>query len=306
MLLGLGGLGQGLKHDDVARALWRRCGGPFDDVAQLIDVLLLLNLASRERDTIKRTRAGDRIARAVSRGEFPVLGITLIRAGFFHDQARVLIETGRVGEDGRLRCRVGAVQKVAAQLFGLLALWPSVQLSQSILVVPPDLLSELTSVWALLPPPAEIPAFALERKRVGDRAEMYSVQAERSRAIDPSLIAWVARESDTLGWDVEDRSITPYRCIEVKGRRDEDVIFYLSENEWKQAQELGPRYEVHFWGSIDLGRDPALEYAALRAEGYPLVLKDMASQLAGGRWIATATRWRIISSGVGAPTVTEA
>lgn len=86
-----------------------------------------------------------------------------------------------------------------------------------------------------------LPGFALERKQVGDRAELYSVQTERSRIANPSVIAWVARESDTLGWDVEDRSVTPHRCVEVKGRRDGEVIFYLSENEWRRAHELGGR-----------------------------------------------------------------
>ena len=85
---------------------------------------------------------------------------------------------------------------------------------------------------------------------------MYTVQYERER-VGQSSIFWVARDTDSLGWDVEDRSKTPYRYIEVKGRRDSELVFYLSEREWNKAHELGSNYEVQFWGSIDLTVDPA-------------------------------------------------
>lgn len=47
----------------------------------------------------------------------------------------------------------------------------------------------------------------------------------------------------------------------------------------------------------DLRREPALEYAALRAAGYPLIIKDFAAQFAAGLWVATATRWRVMRAG---------
>lgn len=294
VLLFFGGMPAVVGNDAVIRTLWRRCGGPFDDIALLVDILVGVNLLVRDQDTIRRTPAGHKVARTLSKGGIADLGVALIRAGVFHAQARTLIEAGTVGEDGSLSCSIAAVRRGGAQLVGLLSRWPAVQLSSSLIVVPAELLNELNSVWALLPPPLELPGFALERKQVGDRAELYSVQTERSRISNPSMIAWVARESDTLGWDVEDRSVTPHRCVEVKGRRDADVVFYLSENEWRRAQELGALYEVHFWGEIDLRREPALEYAALRAAGYPLVIKDFAAQHAAGLWVATATRWRVM------------
>ena len=58
---------------------------------------------------------------------------------------------------------------------------------------------------------------------------------------------------------MEDRSVNPYRYIEVKGRRESDLVFYLSDNEWGKAQALGPNYEVQFWGGIDLALDPGVE-----------------------------------------------
>ena len=159
--------------------------------------------------------------------------------------------------------------------------------------IPQSLVAELNTVWALLPSQAEAPTWVLERKAVGDRAEMYTVQTERSRIADPSRVVWVARDADDLGWDVEDRSMAPVRCIEVKGRRDRAVVIYMSKNEWSKARLLGARYEIHFWGEIDLNREPAVEYAALRAGGYPLVILDLHERRRKGEWIAESVRWRV-------------
>ena len=116
---------------------------------------------------------------------------------------------------------------------------------------------------------------------------------ERTRVGDPSRIVWVARDTDSLGWDVEDRSRTPHRRIEVKGRRDAEIIFFLSENECSKAQQLGADYEVHFWGEINLNLEPAVEYAALRAAGYPVVIENLAARLAKGDFVAEPVRWRL-------------
>jgi hypothetical protein len=92
---------------------------------------------------------------------------------------------------------------------------------------------------------------------------------------------------------VEDRTGTPYRYIEVKGRRDGQQRFYLSENELRKATELGAAYELQFWGNIDLSRDPAIEYAALRAAGYPIVLPNLRAVFDGGTFDVVPVRWRI-------------
>ena len=125
------------------------------------------------------------------------------------------------------------------------------------------------------------------------RAELYSLQRERSEAHDPSAIAWVAKDSDSLGWDIEDRTATPYRKIEVKGSRQENAVFFLSANEWKQASIHGTNYEVHFWGDIDLQREEPSEYASLRAIGFPIVILNISDKIASGEWTATPIQWRI-------------
>src|SRR5205807_861929 len=108
------------------------------------------------------------------------LGLALVRAGLLHDQARHLIEPGRTEQNGDLTCEHRVARSGAAQLVGMLAWW-EVQTWPTV-VIPKQLLDELTTVWALLPPAPETPTWVMERKEIGNRAEMYTVQIERLRA----------------------------------------------------------------------------------------------------------------------------
>jgi hypothetical protein len=71
-------------------------------------------------------------------------------------------------------------------------------------------------------------------------------------------------------------------------------MFFLSDNEWAKAHQHRQLYEVHFWGRIDLRKNAAEEFAALRAAGYPIVVPDIAGEIASGRYAASAVRWRVI------------
>jgi Domain of unknown function (DUF3883) len=278
-----------ITERETETLLWRKCGGPLSEIRSLIDVLVGLKVVRVSGQALTRTQVGHKIAKTTRSRNQDLLALTLIRAGYFHDQAHILLESGEIDADGNLRCPSRFARTGAPQLLGILESWEGVQLFPEV-CIPYRILQELNSVWALLPPPIEIPKWASERKEVGDRAEMYTVQYERTR-LGPSIF-WVARDSDTLGWDVEDRSVMPHRCIEVKGRRDSDVVFYLSENEWNKAQALGANYEVQFWGGIDLAVDPATEYSVLRANGYPLIINNLSAQI-GHSWQAVAVSWRI-------------
>ena len=282
----------GMSLGGAVRATWTNCGGPHDEVRPLLRLLEEIGLIYLQNEAVRRSRAGDRVAKAIKAGDQRPLGLTLIRAGCFHDQARVLIETGQLDGNGNLVCPTRAARVGAAQLLGLLRWWEGVRILPAV-TLPKQLVAELNTVWAMLPPPTDVPTWAIERKAVGNRAEMYSVQREKTRLPDPSQVFWVARDSDSLGWDIEDRSCEPRRCIEVKGSRNSEVLFFLSENEWVKATELRDTYEVHFWGGIDLARDPAVEYASLMAAGYPLIIKDLPARTMEGKWDATAVSWRI-------------
>jgi hypothetical protein len=235
VLLGISSIPIQVSTQEMHRFLWKKCGGLLDEVPLLIQILAILKLIRFDKHLPKRTPAGDTLARTLRRDE-TILGLTLIRAGHFYDQARVLLATGTISDAGALSCPIRTARTVAPQLIAILETWPGVTTYPE-LSVPAAVVHELNSVWALLPPVTELPKWAAERKEVGNRAEMYTVQFERT-SISPSKILWVARDSDALGFDVEDISVIPSRCIEVKGRRDRDIVFYLSEQEWDKAQQL--------------------------------------------------------------------
>lgn len=98
-------------------------------------------------------------------------------------------------------------------------------------------------------------------KRIGDQAEAWSMQFEKSRLIEAghddlaSDVVWLSRESDLHGYDIlsfsgEAPAPGERRHIEVK-RGDlsssGDVSFFLSRNEFTQSQQLGKRYIFHLW-----------------------------------------------------------
>ena len=241
-------------------------------------VLKTVGLAVEHQGLLRRTREGDRVARAWGRDDHKPLALALLRAGTFHDQARHLIQRSKIEpESGDLLCELRAARAGASQLVGLLQWWGEV-LTTPVLRIPKSIVEELGTLWALLPPDPTTPDWELERKKVGNRAELYSFQVERAVSADPSNVSWVARDSDALGWDIEDRCATPVRRIEVKGSRDSTVFFFLSDNEWKKATEYGDAYEVHFWGEINLSLDPAVEFACLKQSGYPIVIKNIIAQ----------------------------
>jgi hypothetical protein len=290
VLVGIPSLPPDISNSEAENIFWRKCGGPLGEIRALIDILIELKAVRHNGQTLTRTTAGHQIVRTIRNNKDNLLSLSLIRAGYFHDQARILLELSKFDGDGNLHCPTKLARTSAPQLLGMLESWSEVKFFPEVFI-PAQLLQELNSVWALLPPPVDIPKWAAERKAVGDRAEMYTVQFERTR-VGPASIFWVARDSDSLGWDVEDRSMNPHRCIEVKGRREKEFLFYLSENEWSKAQALGPNYEVHFWGGIDLTIDPAVEYSKLCASGYPIVITNLAAELRN-TLEAVAVNWRI-------------
>lgn len=110
------------------------------------------------------------------------------------------------------------------------------------------------------------------------------------------LVVWVAQDDDNLGYDVEDRSTSPRRRIEVKGSGGLEPRFFMSDNESRKAQHNPSSYEVQFWGGIDLNRPAAEEYPTHRASGYPIVLRDPPALTAAGLLDAQSDRWRVSST----------
>src|SRR6267142_5091820 len=75
----------GLPMAQVVRVTWTSCGGPFDEVGQLVEILLKLGLIIGGEEAIRRNKEGHRIARAVGKGDMRELGISLVCGGCFHD-----------------------------------------------------------------------------------------------------------------------------------------------------------------------------------------------------------------------------
>ena len=87
----------------------------------MLDILASLNLVRIESDYIRRAKAGNPVARSLRAGDYRPLGLTIIRAGLFPEQACSLLESGNVDADGNLVCLPRVATSVAAQLIGLLS-----------------------------------------------------------------------------------------------------------------------------------------------------------------------------------------
>jgi hypothetical protein len=261
-------------------------------------VLAHADLVTRDLNAVRLTPAGRRVVDRRRADGYRPLALALIRAGLLHDQAHRLISSFRADPKDGITCRLADARALAPQLLGLLQNWPMVRPTNAMITIPSDLVAELTAAWALLPPPSAKQAeLDTRRKLIGDRAELYSWQLERLHAVEPSTIAWVARDDDTLGYDIEDRSKLPHRRIEVKGSGGRRTRFYLSDNEWRKAHDWPDNYEVHFWGGIDLNRSTSEEYQVLRTDGYPTVFANVPALLKAGVIEATPDRWNVTGMG---------
>lgn len=261
----------GIARDRAIRVIWAVCGGPFDEVPVLIEVLKRCELLRESDARIRSTKAGRRVATQDHQQGGRLIALALIKSGSFAEQVRLLTEAGSVSPDGYLECLRPDSVRAAPQLVGLLRRWPEVEFDR-VLRVPPFLASQLLDVWALVPSPARDEQYRLG---VGDRAELYSYRLERLRTADASSIRWVSREDDRLGYDIEDASRSPTRLIEVKGSGRDLPRFFLSANEWRVAHVESSRHEIHFWGGIDLGRPTHREYDLLREQGFPVVYRGL-------------------------------
>jgi hypothetical protein len=261
----------GIASERAIRVIWAKCGGPFDEVPLLIDVLKGCGLVRDSDGRMRSTKAGRRVATQDHQQGGRLIALGLIRAGYFAEQTRLLTEAGSVKPDGSFECLRSDAVHAAAQLVGLLRRWPDVKFDITFRV-PPALSEELLDVWALVPSQGRDERYRLD---VGDRAEFYSYRLERLAASDASSIRWVSREDDRLGYDIENVEEKPTRLIEVKGSGGSLPRFFLSANEWRVAHLETPRYEIHFWGEIDLGRPHHVEYDILREKGFPIVYRNL-------------------------------
>ena len=79
----------------------------------------------------------------------------------------------------------------------------------------------------------------------------------------------------------------------MKGSQRSEVRFFLSAHEHLVAHHDPSNYEIHFWGEINLNRDPNSEFSMLTERGFPLIFEDLAAHLADQRLAAVPTNYRV-------------
>lgn len=236
------------------------------------------------------TDEGHRVISAARAGDWGPFGLAALRTGLYDDQLSRLLEAGEVSE-ALLRCPMTRLPRIAPVAGAVLAWMPEYRQEAS-LVVPLADLARLLLV-SLMDQAAAIPEWVLDANTVGWRAELYSLRLERSRYGVDKVLHTSRDAGDGFGYDIETRAATPSRLIEVKGSRSMRVSFVLTDRELAAARNSPDRYEIQFWGAIDLGRAPGEEFEWLTQNGYPQVYAGVAEAIDTGRWLADAISWRI-------------
>lgn len=266
----------------------------MDDVPTLLNILTRAGLVEVEETWLHLTKAGRKVATQDHRTGGKFLGLALMRSGVFAAQASRLLEVSAINDDQSLVCPAEVAIKVAPQLVGVLRRFgQSVALTDE-LTVSADLVTELGDVWSLLPPTATPETDY--RKDMGNRGELFSYRYCRINADDPARVRWVARDDESLGYDIEDLNFVPKRRIEVKASAEKVVRFFLSPNELEVARRLGPDYEVHFWGGVSLRSPLKDEYERLTKIGYPLIFRGLDGLLSSGHLSAVPTQYLVTVS----------
>jgi hypothetical protein len=223
----------------------------------------------------------------------PLTTLTLRAGGLERDVLAFLGEAETDDEGARLlRTRMQTIAPTLAAVIG----WQPTWRTDDYFVVPLDAL-QVAMAGAAMEIADSRPDWVKERERVGYRAEAYSLRLGRERH-GPGAILHVSRDrGDQFGYDLEDISIEPSRLIECKGSRATVLSFMVSANEMVVAREHPDRYEIQYWGRVNLGRNPDEDYVALREAGYPTVIRDPAGAIEKGKLTAQPEVWRVRLSG---------
>ncbi|NKB15734.1 MAG: DUF3883 domain-containing protein, partial [Sphingomonadales bacterium] len=249
------------------------------EIADLVAILSASQLLIKQQGFYRLTRDGRQVATQDHRYGGAVLAKRMIEAGIFFTQARRLLESSsRDMTTGELNCPRARALEVAPQLTGVLRRFPNVRLLAN-LNVPSSLIDLLDDTWLSVNPAINRD----RRKLLGNRGEEFSYRWQRGRALDRTLVRWVAQDDEGLGYDIEDGNETPRRRIEVKCTAADDVRFFLSANEAREAAINPESYEIQFWGGVRLEAPPLEEFNRLIRQGYPLIYLNPLDLVASGQ-----------------------
>ena len=278
----------GVGRHGLLLALRRQLDGPREDHQAILALLKDLGFVHEQGNSIWLSRRGKRAQTLNPTNARRELSETLLGSGYLFSQVRRVIEESTLDDDGNAHARVAVLRTSAPQVLGLLRAWPDV-VGPSMVLIPSSLYATLDTPWSLIPLPRPDDG---TKKAIGSRGEAYSYHLLRRAANPSNAITWVALDDDSLGYDIEDGTSGLTR-IEVKSSQRGEVRFFLTENEYKVAHSNPDTYVLHFWGNINLRRDPKNEFMALRRLGFPLIYRNVAEHLADGRLHAVATRFRV-------------
>jgi hypothetical protein len=276
-----------------AAALNRLLGRSRRPLTSTLAGLAQLGLLRPEGDGRWRlTAIGNEVLDARTRGDWRPLARVVLRHHDLSAEVLALISAANTERDSVnvviKRTYAGRVAPAAAAV----ASWPPEWRHGDHLLIPRDVLEDVMTANALDIATGR-PSWVEAREAVGHRAEAYSLRWCRQQHGSAAVVHVAGDEKDFLGYDIEVVRVEPSELIECKGSRSRELTFVWSDNERRTAQDHGPRYRVHFWGSIDLRRDPADEYAKLVASGYPTVIGNPAELVTSGALAAECAVWRV-------------
>lgn len=117
-----------------------------------------------------------------------------------------------------------------------------------------------------------------EKMRRARAGEQLSIEYERKRLAKLGLTLeprWMAIEDNTAGYDVLSYNPGPFgplnKLIEVKSTIASPLRFFLTRNEWEQANKFGKAYVFHVW---DMQKQPAVLYEKTVVQITPHVPQD--------------------------------
>lgn len=236
------------------------------------------------------TRVGVAVLDARTTGDWGPLAALTLRAGGMERQVLAfLAEAETAAAQVRLlQARARTVAPALATVVG----WQPAWRDGEYFVVPVAVVQTAMTGAAMLIADGR-PDWVLERERVGHRAEAYSLRMEREDRGAGALLHVSRDEGDQFGYDLEDVSTQPSRLIECKGSRSITTIFIMSAHELAVARRERRRYEIHYWGQIDLRRTPEADYEELRRADYPRVIPDPIDAIDRGELSVEATAWKV-------------
>lgn len=272
-------------REEFERVASRRLTAP----RETIELLARAQLVTGSDGTYELSQRGRVVLAKVEQGSWATYGQALLETGAFNDEIELVVQAGSIRE-GMLECPFARLRRQAPRVAALLG-WNSDYRDGTNLTVPLAVL-ETVIVLTTLRVDVAAPDWVRDQQTVGRRAEVYTLRRERSRNGIASVLD-VARDSgDRFGFDVEVTG-PGAKIIEVKGSRSANVRFVLTRREVDAAHKHSDRHELHFWGEISLAREPVEEYDDLVARGYPLIVRNLASDLDAGRWSAVAQSWLV-------------